>query len=198
MQCRNCWAMLSHETRHCRSRQPTCGKCAGQHETDSCEAGVSRCALCDGPHPAWHRRCPAHAEANEHHKMETQKKKDEHRAKGDAASRPSPPIWPPSPEEWPIPGGPIVTPTRRPAPPARPRSLAPGPGAKPPAPRPQEAEQDASGSEQSAEPGTPSQGVPKNTQKPPKTKASARSERLQPPKRRHSIIAPDKNSPAKS
>ena len=172
MQCRKCWAMMSHETRHCRSRHPTCGRCAGQHETDSCEAGDSRCALCDGSHPAWHRRCPAHAEANELHKAETQRAKEKHRAKGDADSRPSPPIWPPSPEEWPIPGGPIVTPAPRPAPSARPRSpvtpahrpapsarpMSPGsgPGAKPPAPRPQEV---ASGSAQGAEPGTPQQGA---------------------------------------
>ena len=176
-QCRNCWAILSHETRHCRSRQPTCGRCAGQHDTDSCEAGVSRCALCDGSHPAWHRRCPAHAEANELHKAETQREKERHRAKGDADSRPSPPIWPPSPEEWPIPG-PIVTPARRPAPSAhprtpetpthrpaplaRPRSPVQGQGAKPPAPRPQEANHTASGSAQSAKPGTGSQG-PKPT-----------------------------------
>ena len=164
-QCRNCWALMSHETRHCRSRRQTCGKCAGQHETDSCEAGVSRCALCDGPHPAWHRRCPAHAEANEIHKEETQRKKDEHRAKGDVTSRPSPPIWPPSPEEWPIPGESIVTPARRPPPPARPRSLAPGPGAKPPAPR-LETEHAANGSAQGAEPGTSHQGArPKTDQK---------------------------------
>ena len=101
-QCRNCWAVGSHDTNRCRKRQPICGKCAQNHDTDSCEAAQPNfeCCQCGGPHAAWNRRCPAQREAQDWHREEQKRARDDHRAKGEKAQAPQ---WPLREREWPTP-----------------------------------------------------------------------------------------------
>ena len=114
-QCRNCWG-AGHGTKGCRSRYPTCGRCAQQHPTEGCQ-NPPLCVHCGEEHPVWDRSCRYAASMREDHKARQAEARHLHQEKGRRG--PGLVSWPlefpPLPSPHPSPWGP-----RAQAPPLRP------------------------------------------------------------------------------
>jgi len=76
-QCHNCWDIGRHDTRSCRQRHPTCGRCAQVHPTAGCSASP-RCANCDREHSAWDKNCRLKQQARQDHLQRQQEARDAH------------------------------------------------------------------------------------------------------------------------